>query len=107
MKEIERIKKMELALDELSESQKNVSTSIEEFSKHMDQWKELSAYYGSEQFHHDLALDEAGNLPPDLKRGVLSEDAVYDLITDLNELAVELHHIADIIQKYNTSVANE
>lgn len=102
MKEIERIKQMELALDELSESQKNVSSSIEEFSKHLDQWKELSEYYGSEQFHHDLALDEAGKLPSDLKRGVLSEDAVYDLITDLAELASEMHRIADIIQAHMT-----
>ena len=35
---------------------------------------ELSKYYGSELWKLDFAADEAGNLPPDLKRGVLSED---------------------------------
>ena len=34
----------------------------------------------------EKCLDEAGKLPKDLKRGVLSEDAVYDLITDHEHL---------------------
>ena len=98
MHEIERIQKMEQALDELSASQKNVSAALGELSKHMEQWRELSEYYDSEEFHHDLALDASGKLPADLKRGVLSEDAVYDLITALSELAEEMHKTADDIK---------
>ena len=33
---------------------------------------ELSKYYGSELWKQDFAADEAGILPRDLKRGVLS-----------------------------------
>ena len=95
MQEIERIQKMEMALDALTASRKNIAAALADFSGHLDQLKELSEYYGSAAFHHDLALDEAGKLPADLKRGVLSEDAVYDLITDLSELSEEMHRVAE------------
>ena len=44
------------------------------------QIEELSAYYGSKDWFADYDADRAGLLPPHLKRGVLSEDAVYDLL---------------------------
>ena len=34
----------------------------------------------------DYEADEAGKLPAELKRGVLSEDTVYDLITEYRDL---------------------
>ena len=34
----------------------------------------------------DFAADEAGNLPPDLKRGVLSEDGIWNLLSDYREI---------------------
>ena len=40
----------------------------------------LSAYYSSRYWKEDFAEDEAGRLPPDLSRGVLSEDGLYDLL---------------------------
>lgn len=45
----------------------------------------LSEYYGSAAWKRDFAADEAGLLPQDLKRGVLSEDGVYDLIERYND----------------------
>ena len=47
---------------------------------------ELSKYYGSELWKQDFAADEAGNLPPDLKRGVLSEDGIWNLLSDYREI---------------------
>lgn len=41
---------------------------------------ELSSYYTSPAWKRDLAADEAGLLPDDLKRGVLSEDGIYNLL---------------------------
>ena len=46
---------------------------------------ELSKYYGSELWKQDFAADGAGNLPPDLKRGVLSEDGIWNLLSDYRE----------------------
>jgi len=40
----------------------------------------LQAYYTSGEWGEDYEADERGELPPDLKRGVLSQDALYDLL---------------------------
>ena len=58
--------------------------------------QELSAYYGSEEWHADLAEDEAGNLPRDLKRGVLSQDGLYDLLQDADKI---LRHALEVLGK--------
>ena len=45
----------------------------------------LDSYYGSSAWRRDLAADEAGLLPSKLKRGVLSEDGLYDLLEQIQE----------------------
>ncbi len=95
MQEIKRIQKMEMALDEVATAHKALAAALTEFAVKQDQLAELSSYYGSQDYHHDLAMDENGQLPSDLKRGVLSQDTVYDLITDLRSLADEMHRVAD------------
>ena len=45
----------------------------------------LGAYYGSDDWKQDFAADEAGMLPHDLRRGVLSEDGVYNLLEEYRE----------------------
>ena len=44
-----------------------------------DSLNALSDYYGSPAWKRDYAADEAGLLPKELKRGVLSEDGIYNL----------------------------
>ena len=46
----------------------------------------LIQYYESEQWKNDYFADERGELPADLKRGVLSEDGVYNLLNDIDSL---------------------
>ena len=46
----------------------------------------LSAYYGSNDWKQDYADDEAGRLPKELKRGVLSEDGIWNLLSDWKAL---------------------
>ena len=45
----------------------------------------LDAYYTSGEWREDYEADEMGELPPDLKRGVLSQDALFDLLESANE----------------------
>ena len=45
---------------------------------------ELVRYYEGGQWLRDYELDEEGRLPRDLKRGVLSQDGIYNLLDDLN-----------------------
>ena len=50
------------------------------------QWKcdLLEEYYTSGEWRNDYEADEAGLLPSGLKRGVLSQDGVYDLLAEWN-----------------------
>ncbi len=41
--------------------------------------------YFDEWFRHDYEADEQGLFPPEMKRGILSQDALYDLLAELDE----------------------
>ena len=45
----------------------------------------LEDYYSSGQWLVDYEADEAGTYPPELKRGVLSQDGLYELLSLFNE----------------------
>ena len=48
--------------------------------------RELASYYDNGQWLSDYAMDESGGLPRWLKRGVLSQDGLYDLLSRLATL---------------------
>ena len=67
--------------------------AIKELSMNNEHWQELeeaieilSAYYSSNDWKQDYADDEAGRLPKYLKRGVLSEDGIWNLLSDWKAL---------------------
>ena len=86
MNRIDRIKSMEERLDASKEAMEALAAALEKYEAVQPEWNKLSDYYGSAQWMRDFEADEAGRLPKDLKRGVLSEDAVYDLLTENREL---------------------
>ena len=49
----------------------------------------LAAYYGSAAWKEDFAAEEAGRFPASLKRGVLSEDGIYNALEAYREAAEE------------------
>ena len=63
---------------------------MDRYEKIQSKYYKLENYYGSSKWIDDFEADEAGKLPADLKKGVLSEDAVYDLITDHSELMARM-----------------
>ena len=82
MTRIERIARMEALFDKSTEVVRRLEQTLEDFEALQPDIAELEAYYTSPQWRKDFEADEAGKLPKDLKRGVLSEDGVYDLLTD-------------------------
>jgi len=86
MKQAERIHRMEKILDEAASAVKNLSGALEKYQTILPAVKELTAYYESPLWRQDFEDDCAGKLPGDLKRGVLSEDAVYNLLSDIQAL---------------------
>ena len=95
MDQIERIKKMETILDESQESVNSMHKALDNYEKTQSGLKELKEYYASELWKRDFEDDEDGKLPQDLKRGVLSEDAVYDLLLDNDDLAERIDAISE------------
>ena len=86
MEQIERIKQMERCLYRASQAVMRLSAALDEYADVQDALRQLSDYYGSDVWKQDFADDSAGLLPQDLKRGVLSEDAVWNLLEDVRDL---------------------
>ena len=90
MTQIERIEQMEKILDSLKEAIAQVNTAISRLRELGPQAMELDDYYGSPEWFDDLNADEKGLLPDGLKRGVLSEDGIYDVLNEYEEFSVIL-----------------
>ena len=82
---------MERKLNRVSRAVKRLSAALDDYAKVQDDLHELEAYYGSEDWKQDFADDEKGLLPSDLKRGVLSEDAIWNLLEDNSTLKKRLN----------------
>lgn len=92
--QIERIKEMESCLDETGAAIRELSQALSRYEEIRDKYCKLEEYYGSAEWKEDFKADEEGKLPHDLKRGVLSEDAIYDLIDEHRELVNRLEKLA-------------
>ena len=59
---------------------KNMLHTLDNYKESLTEIRKLEAYYASDVWKKDFALDEAGKLQKNLERGVLSEDGLYDLL---------------------------
>lgn len=84
--QIERIERMEKILDEGKMVVENLNRALEEYKHIQSEIKELQNYYENGNWMEDFKDDEAGKLPKDLKRGVLSEDGIYNFLSDYDEI---------------------
>ena len=100
MNQIERITHYETMLHEAEDALSVLGDALEGYRAVQDKIRALDEYYGSEEWRQDFEDDEAGKLPADLPRGVLSEDGIYDVLTDERELtALMIEYAADFIRK--------
>ena len=91
----ERIRQMELRMERAAKAVMELSAALENYEAVLEDIAALERYYGSEVWKQDFADDEAGLLPTDLKRGVLSEDGIWNLLEDVRELNDGLHERSD------------
>ena len=84
--QIERIREMELRMERVAKTVEELMTALSHFKALDDDLELLDQYYGSDEWKQDLAADEAGRLPRDLKRGVLSEDGLWNLLSEVREM---------------------
>lgn len=88
-KAVKRIQEMEEILDRANKVIEEIESKISELESIQPDIQKLDKYYTGKDWKADFKLDEEGKLPPDLKRGVLSEDAVYDLLERNKKLMVK------------------
>ena len=84
--QIARIIRMEEILNRSSQAVRDLQQALERYVALEEEIRELERYYAGRQWQKDFADDEAGKLPRDLKRSVLSEDAVYDFLALRDEV---------------------
>ena len=86
MEQTTRIQQMEQLFDYAKEAMEEPVMTPEKYQELQEAIAILSEYYGSKEWKQDYADDEAGLLPKDLKRGVLSEDGLWNLLADWKEI---------------------
>ena len=82
----QRITEMETILDTANGKLDALENAITDLQGYQEEIRKLEAYYTGPDWKKDFARDEAGRLPADLKRGVLSEDGIFDLLERNREL---------------------
>ena len=85
--QLERIGHFEKILQELQ--QLLSEPDAEALAAFREKAEELAAYYESEDWKRDFADEEAGLLPRDLPRGVLSEDGIWNALEAWQECLEE------------------
>lgn len=81
----ERIIRMEQYFDALSHAAQEDIESVWKDAALCSMLEKLEFYYENGQWREDFEADERGELPSEFKRGVLSEDGVYDLLAEIAE----------------------
>ncbi len=94
MEQIRRITEMENRLNRASAALARLNAALEELPALQEDVALLTAYYESPLWRADFDADEAGLLPEELHRGVLSEDALYNLLEAYGEYMVRLKEAA-------------
>ena len=110
MDQFERIAKMSSylksakeACDELDAAMKALADALEKYEQELEHIDQLAEYYESSDWLRDFEDDEAGLIPEDIDRGALSEDGIYDLLTDQKNVEDILQQIQEYLQEFITS----
>ena len=82
----DRIAFMSDAYDRLRRLVTELAEKTEELDAMLPEVEKLQEYVESGRWLQDFEADERGEVPLEVSRSVLSEDGLYDLLSDLNEL---------------------
>ena len=93
MNQVERIKLYETYYDESKKAINELNDALDNYLSIDKHYQKLVDYYTSSKWMKDYEDDEKGKLPKNLKRGILSEDSVYDLIIEHKEIIKKLMKI--------------
>jgi hypothetical protein len=84
-----RVREMEERYDELAGALARLEEAVSALQTAEPGLEALRAYMDSGQWREDFEADERGEIPAEVKRGVLSEDGLFDLLQEADR-ALEL-----------------
>ncbi len=93
MTQIQRITAMEEKLDRAVEAVAALEKALEGYQAVAEDIRQLGEYMDGGLWLQDYTDDAFGRIPKDLKRGVLGQDALYDMLTGeyrLKQIMAEL-----------------
>lgn len=91
---LQRIAAMEAAFDRTALAVQMLEAALDTYETVKVDIDRLTEYLESGAWREDFEADEAGLVPVDLKRGVLSEDGLYDLLADIVRVNEHLQELA-------------
>ncbi len=89
MDRMERVAAMERHMNEAASALAALDSALTAYEAALPAFAALETYYDAD-WRDDFAADEAGELPPDLPRGVLSEDGLWNLLEEAREVRVRM-----------------
>lgn len=92
--QIERIGQMERRLERVHDVLERLDAVLDEYESVQDDLQALDQYLGSPEWRADCRADEAGRLPSDMPRGVLSEDGIWNVLERHREIGERLRDSA-------------
>jgi hypothetical protein len=92
-KQLDRISQMEDRFDEVTRVMAALDEAVSEYADFKSEIKALQDYMESGQWKEDYEADEAGKIPANVKRGVLSEDGLYDLLEESDRILARAREI--------------
>lgn len=90
---LQRIVAMEAAFNRAAEAVKALSDALDRYETARIDIDRLTDYLESGSWREDFEADEAGFIPQEVKRGVLSEDALYNLLGDIVSLHEQMQEL--------------
>ena len=96
---IARVNKMEQNYDACLKAENELSAALENYQKALGSFAELASYYDGGDWKEDYEADEAGKLAAVPKKGILSQDGLYDLLAANKELTVDMLKLLTEIAK--------
>ncbi len=93
-----RITENEELLDSISSTIANTNKALEEFKSIKEKIELLNKYYGSKEWFKDKEDFESGKIS-NIKAGVLSEDAVWNMNEEVADTIKEMKDIIKLFSK--------
>ncbi|QYA48090.1 DUF4298 domain-containing protein [Nosocomiicoccus ampullae] len=85
--------RFEEILNRSADLKEEMQEILQKFEENLEDYNALKDYYGSQEYLDDLKVSNTTDEYDDIEQGVLSEDAVFNLIGEMYHLNVDMLEI--------------